>query len=72
MTDSLNQQEAEFRVMDAEGEGRVGPVQNPANRVWGTAWPCKGNCPQWSLPKGEGTSRGWFASQEVNRLGGVR
>lgn len=70
MADSLSQQEAEFRVMDAWGG--PSPRSEPWQQGGGKAWPCKENCSQWSLPKEEATNGGWHASQEVSRLGGVK
>lgn len=68
MTDSLSQQEAEVRVMDAWLGWGDSLRSEPCQQRGGRARPRKKNSPWWPLPKQEAMNRGWFARQEVRRL----
>lgn len=72
MTDSLSQQEAEVRVTDACAWGGGQSQVRTLPALSGLSMAFKSNGPRWPLSKQEAMIRGWFASQEAKRLGGVR
>lgn len=57
MTDSLSQQEAEVRVMDAWLGWAGSPRSEPCQKRGGRAWPHKRNSSWWPLPKQEAMNR---------------